>query len=107
MNANENLNELPSRTYHLPYQCQQKFLRHRMIPAAGPELTSLIYINSEAQNFLQLNGNGIFLIFPIKRNLTAASPAARPDANIIEVNPLHCVYKRERDTRCGINEGER
>jgi len=32
--------------------------------AAGPELASLIYINSDPSTLYLNNGNGIFLIFP-------------------------------------------
>ena len=36
--------------------------------------------------------------------VTKSVPGRWPDGNIIEVKPLHFVYKRERDTRCSANE---
>lgn len=67
MNANENLNELPSRTYHLPYQCQQKFLKQLLLKIQSSWVrTSLIYINSDPSSLFLKNGNGIFLMFPTK-----------------------------------------
>ena len=100
MNAIENLNELPSRTYHLPYQCQHKILRI----LRSRVRTSLIYINSDPSTLYLNNGNGIFLVF-----LATHDPIQRCQRRclIFYINnqpPPHFVCKRERDTRCGRNE---